>query len=111
MNFYTFIVNNKEYKLRLNTRNIVALEKDLGKNPLYIFVDVETQQPINPTTEENVLILYHSLKALQPEITLDEAYDIFDGWLEEGNIIGDFSVVIVELYKNSGIFKKPKEKN
>lgn len=111
MTYHIFTVDNNEYKLRLNTRNIVALEKDLGKNPLYVFVDEETKKPIAPTTEESVSILYHSLKALQPEMTLDDAYELFDKWLDEGNIIGDFSAVIVEVYKLSGIFKKPDEKN
>ena len=111
MNHYIFTVNNKEYKLRLNTRNLVELEKTLGKNPLYVFVDKTTNEPIAPTTEENVAILYYSLKALQPETTLDSAYELFDAWLDEGNIIGDFSNVIVEVYKNSGIFKKPEGKN
>ena len=30
MNFINFEVGNKTYKLRLNTRNIVLLEKQLG---------------------------------------------------------------------------------
>ena len=33
MNFIDFVVGNKTYKLRLNTRSIVLLEKQLGCNP------------------------------------------------------------------------------
>lgn len=37
MMYYDFEAGNKAYKLRLNTRNIVALEKALGTNPIGIF--------------------------------------------------------------------------
>ena len=32
MNYINFVAGNKEYKLRLSTRAIVALEKQLGCN-------------------------------------------------------------------------------
>lgn len=35
--YVDFSAGGKEYKLRLNTRNIVSLEKALGMNPLAIF--------------------------------------------------------------------------
>ena len=37
MVYVDFRAGNKDYKLRLNTRNTVALEKALGCNPLAIF--------------------------------------------------------------------------
>ena len=37
MLYYDFKAGNREYKLRLNTRNIIELEKKLGCNPLMIF--------------------------------------------------------------------------
>ena len=37
MMYYTFTVGGNDYKLRLSTRNTVALEKKIGCNPLMIF--------------------------------------------------------------------------
>ena len=42
MIYVDFTAGNKNYRLRLNTRNTIALEKALGTNPLAIFGDGET---------------------------------------------------------------------
>lgn len=52
-----------------------------------------------------VQILHSSLTQYQHNITLNDAYDIFDEWLEEGNSTTDFIPVILEIYKVSGIIK------
>ena len=41
MMYVDFAAGNKNYKLRLNTRNLVMLEKQLGCNPLAIKPDAE----------------------------------------------------------------------
>ena len=41
MNCVEFTVGKKTYNLRLNTRNIVQVEKKLGKNPLDVFTTLE----------------------------------------------------------------------
>ena len=100
MMYYDFKAGNREYKLRLNTRNTVALEKQLGCNPIMIFgADGETI----PTVSTMVTILHQSLQAYEHGITLDKAYDIFDQYLEDGNTAVDFVKVIMEIYKASGI--------
>lgn len=110
MLYTDFLVGEKTYKLRLNTRNIVLLEKALGMNPVLIFSNAANKHA--PTVEQMVLVLHYSLRWENPEITLDEAYDIFDAWLEEGHITGEFVSVITEIYMLSGLFKKEKnEKN
>ena len=100
MMYYDFKAGNNEYKLRLNTRNIVALEKQLGCNPIMIFgADGEAI----PTVSAMVVILHASLQAYNHGINLDKAYDIFDAYLEDGNTSIDFVKVIMEIYKASGI--------
>lgn len=99
MLFYEFYVGDKEYKLRLNTRNIVSLEKQLGMNPLSIFGDGSTI----PTVSVMVGILHSSLQQYQNNISMNDAYDIFDKWLENGNSITDFIPIILEIYKVSGL--------
>lgn len=101
MVYVDFTAGNKDYKLRLNTRNTVALEKALGCNPLAIFGNGEEI----PTITTMVNILFYSLQQLNHSISLDDAYDIFDRYLEDGNSSTDFINVILEIYKVSGIIK------
>ena len=107
MNYIDFTAGNKEYKLRLNVRATIALEKQLGKNPLAIFGDGDTI----PTLTTMVLILHSSLQQYQHGITLNDAYDIFEEWLNDGNTLTDFIPVILDIYKASGIIKGDAEKN
>ena len=108
MMYYDFKAGNNEYKLRLNTRSVIQLEKQLGCNPIMIFgADGDNI----PTVSVMVGILHASLQAFEHGITLEKAYDIFDKYLEDGNTSVDFVKVIMEVYKVSGIVPKdpPKE--
>lgn len=106
MNFIDFEIGNKSYRLRLNTRNIVALEKQLGCNPLSIF---GTGDNITiPTITTMVTILHAALQQYNHGITLNDAYNLFDEYLETHNAT-DFITVIIDLYKASGMI--PKEEN
>lgn len=106
MMYYEFTAGNKTYKLRLNTRNIIALEQKLGCNPIMVF-GVEGEKI--PTVSAMVVILHASLQALEHGISLKDAEDIFDSYLEDGNTSVDFVKVIMELYKVSGIIPADKE--
>lgn len=110
MMYVDFEAGNKAYKLRLNTRSIVSLEKQLGCNPIAIFGDGSSL----PTVEAMVNVLYASLQPLNHGITLNDTYDIFDAYLADGNSIVDFATLLLEIYKVSGIIKpeaEVKEKN
>lgn len=104
MTYVDFNAGNKEYKLRLTTRNIVALEKTLGCNPLAIFGDGETI----PTITTMVTVLHAALQPLQHGITMNDAYDIFDAYLED-HAMTEFLPVIVEIYKASGLMREVAE--
>ena len=101
MMYYNFTAGNKAYKLRLNTRNIVALEKAIGCNPLAIFGDGSSI----PTVSVMVNVLFASLQQYNHGISLNDAYDIFDSYIEDGNSMTDFVAVILEVYKVSGLIK------
>ena len=103
MTYVDFKAGNKEYKLRLTTRNIVSLEKALGCNPLAIFGDGETI----PTITTMVSVLHASLQSLHHGITMNDAYDIFDAYLED-HAMTEFLPVIVEIYKVSGLMREAK---
>lgn len=108
MLYFDFEAGNKAYKLRLNVRNTVMLEKALGCNPLSIFGNGDTI----PTITAMVNILFASLQQYHHGITLNDAYDIFDAYLEDGHTATDFVPVILEIYKASGIIpKETTEKN
>lgn len=99
MMYIDFKAGNKEYKLRLTTRSVLTLEKNLGCNPLMIFGKGDTL----PEIAKMVAILHASLQSYHHGITLDDACDIFDAYLLDGNSMTDFVAVIVEIYKASGI--------
>ena len=108
MMYVDFNAGGKDYKLRLATRNIVALEKAIGCNPLSIFGNGNEIPSI--TTMVNVL--WFSLQNFHHGISLTDAYDIFDEYLEEHGMT-DFIAVIVDIYKVSGLIKddSKEEKN
>lgn len=105
MLYYEFEAGNKAYKLRLNTRNTIALEKALGCNPLAIFGNGDNI----PTVTEMANILFAATQQFEHGITLNDAYDIFDAWLADGHAVTDFIPVILEIYKVSGIIKPDKK--
>ena len=105
MMYLDFSAGNKDYKLRLSTRNIVLLEKQLGCNPLTIFGKGDTI----PTITTMVTILHASLQQYHHGINLNDAYDIFDTWLADGHTMTDFLTVIIDIYKVSGIIQNENE--
>lgn len=105
--YVDFSAGNKDYKLRISTRNMIALEKVIGCNPLAIFGDGETL----PQITTMVHILHAAMQQLNHGISLNDAFDIFDTWLEEGHSATDFLPIIIEIYKVSGLIKVDAEKN
>jgi hypothetical protein len=101
MMYVDFHAGNKDYKLRLSTRNTVQLEKQLGCNPLAIF----GKGDIIPTVTTMVNVLYASLLQYNHGLTLNDAYDIFDDYIADGNAATDFINVLLEVYKVSGLIK------
>lgn len=107
MLYYDFTAGNKDYKLRLNIRDVVALEKQLGCNPLMIFGGGDTIPSITQMTS----ILHQSLQQYHHGITINDTFNIFDAWLAEGHTVTDFIPVIIEVYKVSGIIANDSEGN
>ena len=107
MMYVDFHAGNNDYKLRLSIRNTVALEKQLGCNPLTIFGNGD----VMPTITIMVAILHASLQQYQHGISMIDAENIFESWLADGNTITDFLPIIIDIYKVSGIIKQDEEKN
>lgn len=106
MLYVDFSAGDKDYKLRLNTRNVITLEKTIGCNPLSIFgVNGDTI----PTLTVMVAVLHASLQQYHHGITMADAFDIFDKWLDDGNSLTDFFAIILDIYKVSGLIKEQSE--
>ena len=107
MMYTDFTAGNRNYRLRLNTRSLVQLEKQLGKNPVAVFANIsETNLP---TITDMVNILYCSLQAYEHGITLNTAYDIFDDYVADGHNPMEFINVIYEIFVASGLIPKQDE--
>lgn len=106
MNYYSFEVGNNIYKLRLNTRAIIALEKKLGCNPIGIF---DVNGISLPSVTQMVEVLHASAQQLEHGINIDKAYDIFDAYIADGHSMNDFVYVILEIYRESGLIPKEVE--
>ena len=108
MLYVDFKAGNNIYKLRLNTRNIIMLEKNIGCNPLGIFTNANGTERM-PTYNECLNVLFASMQQYNHGITFDVACDIFDQYVEDGNVYTDFIPVILEIYKASGIIRENKD--
>lgn len=105
MMYVDFSAGNKEYKLRLTTKNIMTLEKSLGCNPIMIFGTGNTI----PSVTAMVQVLHASLQHLNHNITFNDASEIFDAYIADGHSMTDFIPVIVEVYKASGLIRADEE--
>lgn len=96
-------IGDKELKLRLSTRDIVALEKALGGNPLDKLIAVSENKL--PEISFIVTVIHQSLQKYQKGYTLDKTYDLIDEYVDEGGTLLDLIQIITEIFKVSGFFK------
>lgn len=103
--FTELIIGEKTYKLRLKSRACVELEKRLGKSPLDVFVGM--QENHLPKLEDLILIFHAALTGMQANIKLEDAYDIYDEYIEDGGDMMTFlTEVIMDIFKSAGFFKE-----
>lgn len=110
MLYVDFAAGGTEYKLRLNVRDIVKLEKKLGCNPVSIMVNQYGKMRI-PTVTEMIDVLHASLQQYHHGIKLEDAENIFSAWLEEGHSQTDFLGVIGDVFTQAGLISTDTEKN
>ena len=102
MLYYVFTVKDKDYKCRLAARNCVDLEKKLGTNPLNIFMEIAQKGQV-PNLEVLIIILQASLQKFQHGISLDDTYEIYDEFVDEGHNLMDLVPILLEIFKVSGL--------
>lgn len=104
MNTYNLTINDKEYRLKLTTRSIVDLEDRLGVNPLAVFGEEKL-----PKVGDMMFIFHAALQQYNHGISLDDAYSLFDAYLENGNNLMDFVNVLMGIFRVSGLIGETQE--
>ena len=95
------------YKLRLDAKRVVDLEIYLGnKSPLSLFA---AGPKTLPSLKDMLMVLHFSLQPLQHGIKIENTYDIYDKWVEEGHSMMELLPAIVETYKASGLLPREDE--
>lgn len=111
MLYHTITIKERDYKCRLAARNCVDLEKKLGTNPLNIFIDIAKKGTV-PDLEVLMIILHASLQKFQHGISLDDTYNIYDEFVDEGHNLMDLVPELLEIFKVSGLIgEETEEKN
>lgn len=113
MLFTTFKVGENEYQLRLTARNCVELERKLGENPLNIFMSAGEGKL--PSLEKLLVALHASMTEYNHNISMDDIYDIYDKYCENGGNLMNLMTTLLEVFKTAGYFvddtKNKKRKN
>lgn len=93
------------YKLRLTLIDVVQLERLLGESPLNILYKATQGYSFN--LEDLIMILYTSLLSDgDKEYSIDDAYDIFDDYVENVGDVGSFFLVLLKLFEDMGFISQ-----
>ena len=92
------------HNLRLTLLDVVQLERLLGESPLEMLQKASESNIYSISIEKLVYILYTSLQHEynNRKYTLDDAYDIFDNFIEYVGDIGAFLFLLMNLFYDMG---------
>lgn len=102
----TIKIKEKEYYLRVTTRSEIEMEKKLGSNPINVFMAIQDNRI--PALGDLLIILHGCLVPLNSGISLEDTYDMYDQYIEEGHNIVDLIKIIVDTFEDSGFIKTGK---
>lgn len=98
------IINGETYKLRLNTRASISLEKSMGRNPLIVLMDAADGKL--PKLTDIILILQAMLQQYHHGYNVEKTMDLFDKYVEDGNSMIELIPVLLEVFQQSGYISK-----
>lgn len=101
--YKTLTVKGREYKLRLSAQSFVELEKKLGASVLDA---LSFEDGKNPRISDFIYIFHSSLVKYQHNISLSDAYDIFDDFMDEGGTFDELLSIILDTLSVLGFSKK-----
>ena len=103
-------IGEKELKLRLTTRQAVAVEEKLGVNLLKVFMPRKDEDFPLPPLKVMLVVIHGALQQFEHGMSLDDVYDLNDEYVDNG---GDqtslLTDVIIPLFENSGFMPKDKK--
>ena len=110
MLFVELEIGNEVYKLRLNTRTSIQLEKALGRNPVSMLMDM-AEGNVLPKRTDIVLMLQAMLQVYHHGFNLEKTMDLYDNYLATGK--NDFAMIPVftEVFQLAGYIGKDDENN
>ena len=106
MLYKTLKIGDKELKLRLRSRDCVDLENKLGESPLDVLV--RCSQSKMPTVGFIVETLHASLQAYEHGYGINETYDLYDEYIDNGGDLTEMLEIITAVFEVSGFFKTEK---
>ena len=107
MNYVTFEVGDKNLKLRMDTKNTVALERVIGTNPINELMKCAAGQL--PTMDFVSATLHASLQKLEHGYTINNVYGLIDEYIESGKTLVDIIPMLVEVFQLAGLIPKGEE--
>lgn len=94
------IIGGETYKLRLNTRASIQLEKALGCNPMNILIAMESGNL--PKLNDVIIMLQAMLQCFHHGYNTDKTIDLFDKYVDDGKSMLDLLPVFIEVFQKSG---------
>ena len=101
--FVLWKVKDNEYKLRLNTVNLIALEKIIGKNPAEIVISYA--RGMQPKVTDIIYTLHSSLQSFEHGFSFEEVSRMYDDYIEAGGNTAGIMSIFVDLFKKSGLIE------
>ena len=99
--FEIWEVNGEEYKLKLKTSSIIALEEKFNTSLMNMLAVGDTIPPLNIMLQ----VTHYAIKDYNHSIKLNDVYDLFDKYCEEGGSQLDFyQKIYMGIYQVSGFF-------
>ena len=105
----TLKLKNETYQLRLTTKGCINIENRIGQNPLNVFIQASENKM--PKMNDLMIILHECLNTMNHGLKIEDVYNIYDQYCEEG---GDFMTLIellVGVFEDSGFVPKEESKN
>ena len=84
----TITVKEKEYKLNLRMSDVIAMEKELGSNPLDMFMDAAKVDQKNPDRmpfkfADILIVIKYALRQYHHGMKDDAVCNLIDDYIEE----------------------------
>ena len=92
--YTTWKIGEVEHKLRLTTRQAVAVEEKLGVNLLKVFMPRQDEDFPLPPLKVMLVVIHGALQKFEHGVTLDDVYDMHDDYVDAG---GDQTSLLMDV--------------